>query len=74
VDGALPFFAVTVFARGLLDRLSTRVYLPGAADDALLAELPADRRRTLRAVADGRRLVFDIRLQGPDETVFLRYD
>jgi protocatechuate 3,4-dioxygenase alpha subunit len=69
-----PFIAMTVFARGLLDRLFTRAYLPGAADDALLAELPADRRRTLRAVADGRRLVFDIRLQGPDETVFLRYD
>jgi protocatechuate 3,4-dioxygenase alpha subunit len=69
-----PYIAMTVFARGLLDRLFTRVYLPGAADDALLAELPAERRRTLRAVADGRRLVFDIRLQGPGETVFLRYE
>ena len=30
--GAAPFFAVTVFARGLLNRLFTRAYLPG--DDA----------------------------------------
>jgi len=65
-----PFLAMTVFARGLLNRLFTRVYLPGAADDALLASLPADRRRTLIAVADGRRLLFDVRLQGEGETAF----
>ena len=28
VPGAAPFFAVTVFARGLLNRLFTRAYLP----------------------------------------------
>ncbi len=28
-EGRAPFFAVTVFARGLLDRLLTRAYLPG---------------------------------------------
>ena len=27
--GSAPFFAVTVFARGLLNRLFTRAYLPG---------------------------------------------
>lgn len=27
--GEQPFFAVTVFARGLMDRLFTRAYLPG---------------------------------------------
>jgi protocatechuate 3,4-dioxygenase alpha subunit len=70
---AVPFIAMTVFARGLLDRLSTRVYLPGSPDDALLASLPAERRRTLIAVADGRHWRFDVRLQGADETVFLRY-
>jgi protocatechuate 3,4-dioxygenase alpha subunit len=69
-----PFIAMTVFARGLLNRLFTRVYLPDAPLDALLASLPAERRRTLTAVADGAQLVFDIRLQGADETVFLRYD
>ena len=30
--GAAPFFAVTVFARGLLNRLFTRAYLPGDAE------------------------------------------
>jgi protocatechuate 3,4-dioxygenase alpha subunit len=71
--GAVPFIAMTVFARGLLDRLFTRVYLPGSADDALLASLPAERRRTLVAVGEGRQLHFDVRMQGADETVFLRY-
>ena len=36
--GPAPFFAVTVFARGLTDRLFTRAYLPG--DPALLAADP----------------------------------
>ena len=52
--GPAPFFAVTVFARGLLDRLFTRAYLPGAgllAADPLLAGLPPDRRATLVATA-----------------------
>lgn len=73
VGGGAPFIAMTVFARGLLNRLFTRVYLPGNADDALLAALPEERRRTLIAVEAGRQLQFDVRLQGADETVFLRY-
>jgi protocatechuate 3,4-dioxygenase, alpha subunit len=71
--GPTPFIAMTVFARGLMHRLFTRVYLPSTADDALLASMPPDRRRTLVAVEDGPRLHFDVRLQGADETVFLRY-
>jgi protocatechuate 3,4-dioxygenase alpha subunit len=71
--GAVPFIAMAVFARGLLHRLFTRVYLPGSPDDALLAAVPAARRSTLLAVADGPQLRFDVRLQGPDETVFLRF-
>jgi protocatechuate 3,4-dioxygenase alpha subunit len=70
------FFAVTVFARGLLNRLFTRIYVPGAglAADRLLASLPADRRETLVARRDATGLRFDIRLQGgADETVFLRF-
>jgi protocatechuate 3,4-dioxygenase alpha subunit len=73
IGGAVPFIAMTVFARGLLNRLFTRVYLPGAGADALLASLPEQRRRTLFAVEDGPRLRFDVRLQGEDETVFLRF-
>lgn len=71
-----PFFAITVFARGLLDRLFTRAYVPGRpslADDALLASLPEDRRTTLIATADAAGFRFDIRLQGERETVFLAY-
>ncbi|OBI15988.1 MULTISPECIES: protocatechuate 3,4-dioxygenase subunit alpha [unclassified Mycobacterium] len=72
-----PFFALTVFARGLLDCLYTRAYLPdgGLGADPLLAGLDAERRATLLCVAEnecpGYR--FDIRLQGPGETVFLAY-
>ncbi|MFD5827938.1 protocatechuate 3,4-dioxygenase subunit alpha [Lentzea sp. NPDC060358] len=64
VEPGLPFFAVTVFARGLLDRLFTRIYLPGAAGavDGLVASRE-----------DDGRLRFDVHLQGPSETVFLRY-
>jgi protocatechuate 3,4-dioxygenase alpha subunit len=74
-DGRTPFIAVTVFARGLLDRLLTRAYLPdGDLDgDPLLASLPEQRRRTLLATRIGAELRFDIRLQGPDETVFLTF-
>ena len=75
--GDPAFFAITVFARGLLDRLFTRAYLPGAADrpaaDPLLAGLLPDRRATLITTREDRGLLFDIRLQGEGETVFLRY-
>jgi protocatechuate 3,4-dioxygenase, alpha subunit len=74
--GRPPFFAVTVFARGLLDRLFTRAYLPGPdlfGADPLLAALPPARQATLVAVREARGLRFDIRLQGDDETVFLAY-
>ena len=79
--GAAPFFALTVFARGLLNRLFTRAYLPGdgstgmqaLAADPLLSALDPDRRGTLMAAADDAGFRFDIRLQGDGETVFLRY-
>ena len=74
--GRPPFFAVTVFARGLLDRLFTRAYLPGAdlsGADPLLAALPPERAATLVATRSPTGLLFDIRLQGVGETVFLSY-
>jgi protocatechuate 3,4-dioxygenase alpha subunit len=67
-----PFFAVTVFARGLTDRLFTRAYLPGA-DNPFLASLDPDRRDTLIAVPDAHGFVFDVWLQGDRETVFLSF-
>jgi protocatechuate 3,4-dioxygenase alpha subunit len=75
--GRPPFFALTVFARGLLDRLFTRAYLPGAEPhcDPLLAAVAPERRPALLCSAenDGAAYRFDIRLQGPAETVFLAY-
>lgn len=76
---AAPFIAVVVFARGLTNRLFTRVYLPeneaALANDPLLSSLPEDRRGTLIAQrgADGG-LRWDVRLQGEGETVFLAFD
>ncbi|TQJ51292.1 protocatechuate 3,4-dioxygenase alpha subunit [Phycicoccus sp. SLBN-51] len=76
-QGSAPFFAVTVFARGLLNRLFTRAYLPGSerlGDDRLLAGLGEDRRQTLVATReDDGSLRFDIHLQGEGETVFLAF-
>jgi protocatechuate 3,4-dioxygenase, alpha subunit len=69
-----PHIDVSVFARGLLQRVVTRIYFADEADanadDPVLAAVPAARRDTLlaRPVADGYE--FDIRLQGSGETVF----
>jgi protocatechuate 3,4-dioxygenase alpha subunit len=75
--GRAPFFLVTVFARGLMNRLFTRAYLPEDTDtldtDPLLASVPPERRGTLVAAAEPTGYRFDVRLQGEDETVFLRY-
>ena len=77
-EGSAPFISVVIFARGLLNKLHTRMYLPedqeALAKDPLLSSLPEERRRTLIATreADGG-LRWDIKLQGEDETVFLSY-
>lgn len=79
--GGAAYVAVAVFARGLLDRLLTRAYLPAVSEaeraalaaDPLLASVADDRRHTLLARADEHGFVFDVRLQGEDETVFLTH-
>ena len=69
-----PHLDVSVFARGLLDRVVTRIYFADEAEanaeDPVLRSLPEDWRGTLVAqpTDDGYRL--DIRLQGVGETVF----
>jgi len=75
-DGRMqaPHLNVTVFARGLLRHLVTRMYFPdeteaNAADPALNLVEPA-RRQTLIAKNSGGVLHFDVRLQGERETVF----
>ncbi len=76
--GKAPFILLTVFARGLMDRLYTRIYLPediqALENDPLLSSLDEPERRTLIAEreADGG-LRFDIRLQGEGQTAFLSY-
>lgn len=76
VGDRAPFFSVVVFARGLLDRLISRAYLPehpANASDPFLASLQAHERDTLVASADATGLRFDIHLQGERETVFLTH-
>jgi protocatechuate 3,4-dioxygenase alpha subunit len=73
-----PHIDVSIFARGILRRMLTRIYFAGEtanAGDPALALVPADRRDTLIARREEAgsgvpRYVFDIRLQGEDETVF----
>lgn len=78
VSGEAPFFAAIVYARGLPNKLHTRIYLPGddaaLAADRLLAQLTPAERDTLVATrgAEGY-LQHDIHLQGEHETVFLAF-
>jgi protocatechuate 3,4-dioxygenase alpha subunit len=74
--GSAAFFAVAVFARGLLSVLHTRIYVPGdtALDgDRLLAALSPERRATLIAEPVPGGLRHDIHLQGELETVFIAF-
>jgi protocatechuate 3,4-dioxygenase alpha subunit len=64
---------VTIFMRGLLKQLVTRMYFPDEpanADDPILALVPSARRGTLIARRKGEALEWNIVLQGKDETVF----
>lgn len=76
-----PHLDVSVFARGLLDRVVTRIYFPdeeeaNLADPVLRTIADPGRRATLIAAAQPGQpgqpgeFRFDIRLQGRQETVF----
>jgi protocatechuate 3,4-dioxygenase, alpha subunit len=69
-----PHLAVSVLARGLLHRVATRIYFAdheeANAGDGVLSSVPAARRDTLLAEPSDDGYRFDIRLQGPGETVF----
>ena len=68
-----PHINLSIFARGLLDRVVTRVYLPDEpanAEDPVLSGIAEVRRATLVAVPADDGLRFDVRLRGPGETVF----
>jgi len=72
-----PHVAVAVFARGLLDRVPTRIYFgdeeQANAADPLLSSLEPDRAATLIAAAEDGGYRFDIHLQGDRETVFFSF-
>jgi protocatechuate 3,4-dioxygenase, alpha subunit len=72
VGDQAPHIAVTVFARGLLNHVVTRMYFPedDHASDPVLSGLDEEARATLVAVKEDDGYRFDVRLQGPDETVF----
>jgi protocatechuate 3,4-dioxygenase, alpha subunit len=71
-----PHINVSIFARGLLKQLVTRIYFendPHNEIDAVLALIPADRRKTLMArkkSGDLSEWEFVIRLCCENETVF----
>jgi protocatechuate 3,4-dioxygenase, alpha subunit len=72
--GEAPHLDVSVFARGVLTRLVTRVYFPDEEDangaDRVLRTLTLDERSRLIATPDHGGIRFDIHLQGERETVF----
>jgi protocatechuate 3,4-dioxygenase alpha subunit len=79
-DGGMeaPHLDVSVFARGLLDRVVTRIYfddepVANGTDPVLAAIADTGRRATLIATAAGGhpgQFDFDVKLQGERETVF----
>lgn len=72
-----PHVNLHLFARGLMDRIATRIYLPDGLEpsrDPVLATVEANRRHTLIAEHVGDRPVdtyhIDLLLRGEGETVF----
>jgi len=74
-----PHLNVTIFTRGLLKHLITRMYFPDESsndDDPVLRRVPAERRATLIATPiEGKStaLRWNVVLQGENETVFFDY-
>lgn len=69
-----PHLEISIFMRGLLTRLTTRLYFPDEpanAYDPILNLVPAPRRQTIIAKRrEGGVLHWDVLMQGDDETVF----
>ena len=73
-----PHLVVTLFMRGLLKQLWTRIYFPddpANVADPVLQRVPAERRATLiaRRLPQENSLRWDVVLQGDGETVFFDY-
>lgn len=74
-EGKPAFIHIVVFARGLLNKLHTRAYIPdspGLENDPTIKAL-GDRAETVIAKRDGKRLILDIHIQGDNETVFFQF-
>jgi protocatechuate 3,4-dioxygenase, alpha subunit len=71
-----PHIEVSVFARGLMRRLVTRIYFPGEAaneTDFALSRVDPQRRATLiarKVPGQAAQFEWNVILQGPSETVF----
>ena len=71
-----PHLNISIFTRGLLKHLVTRLYFPDEAanaDDEVLKRVPAQRRATLiarRGASGGNALEWNVVVQGAGETVF----
>jgi protocatechuate 3,4-dioxygenase, alpha subunit len=78
-DGGLqaPHLVVSVFMRGMLKHLMTRIYFADEsaanAEDPVLKLVPPARRATLMPKKSGKTLEWNIVLQGKNETVFFDY-
>jgi protocatechuate 3,4-dioxygenase alpha subunit len=74
VQGQAPHLNVHVFMRGLLKAAATRVYFPDDprnVSDHVLSLVASERRATLLARrGPAGALVWDVHMQGDDETVF----
>ena len=77
-DGQAPHVNVILFMRGMLCHVYTRIYFDDEAEanarDPVLASVEETRRHTLIAARQttpaGPVYRIDLRMQGPDETVF----
>lgn len=70
-----PHLMVSIFARGLLKRLVTRIYFPdeqeaNTVDPVLSSIEDPEFRATLVAGGEGGALRFDVHLQGENQTAF----
>jgi protocatechuate 3,4-dioxygenase alpha subunit len=78
-DGSLqaPHLVVSVFMRGMLKHLATRIYFADEAaanaQDPVLKLVPPARRATLIPKKKGNALEWNVVLQGRNETVFFDY-
>ena len=77
--GALqaPHLVVSVFMRGMLKHLMTRIYFADEtaanAEDPVLKLVPGARRATLIPKKKGKTLEWNVVLQGKNETVFFDF-